>query len=397
MKNTLITTLAALTMLVGCNKNGMNLPQGGAFTATITEQPELCKAKVTFENDGAEGFIINWDLNDYASINGVTYKTTTGGGVTSGFVPQLSGNEAVANPGTPKWEVYFPSDIKTTKNNNTTDDPNDVWPLYLGTSQIYEANSVNKMPMRAVSDDENLAFRCITGIIQVNLKCTGGSMVIKSIKLQTKDKPLGGPFVMEGDKAVCTNTSNTPITLKDANGITIYADGYTAFNLYAPENEYTSLTITLYDDKDATKVITLKAGKSIIVERSKITPINLTIDPADFGGSDQENPETPSDLKIIRYTTSDNQTVTPALPNGYSIINNEIVNGIGVMTLNLNVQTIAQRAFENKTTLTSIELPSCTSTLGNLCFLRMHIACKRQVILISDKYRSQCLLRMQQS
>ena len=360
MKRTIMmAAVAAAAILTGCNKNEMNLPQGKTFTATISEQPEICDTKVTFENDGNGGFVINWDVNDYASINGVTYKATTGGGTRTEFVPQIAGNVAAENSGSPKWEVYYPYDIKNTKNSTTTDDPDDVWDLYLGTSQVYEENSVNKMPMRAVSDDENLSFRCLTGIIQINLKCKSGRMVIKTIKLQTKDKPLGGPFVVEGDKAVCINTSNTPITLKDEDGITINSEGYTAFNLSAPENEYTSLTITLYDENNVQTAINLRAGKRIIVERGKITSINLTL-----GAIEQTQ-----DPKTIVYTTSDGNVIdNPPVPNGYTIESNVYANGIGVITFNKAVLTISDRAFEGKTTLTSITFAESVSKIGNYAF-----------------------------
>ena len=78
MKRTIMmAAVAAAAILTGCNKNEMNLPQGKTFTATISEQPEICDTKVTFENDGNGGFVINWDVNDLASINGVTYKAKT--------------------------------------------------------------------------------------------------------------------------------------------------------------------------------------------------------------------------------------------------------------------------------------------------------------------------------
>lgn len=381
MKRTIMmAAFAAAAILTGCNKNEMSLPQGKAFTATITEQPEMSDAsRVTFEDDANGGFVINWDANDLASINGVTYKAKTGGGVTSDFVPQTAGKEAVENSGSPKWEVYYPHEITNTKNGTTKDDPDDYWPLYLGTSQAYEENSVDKMPMRAVSDDESLAFICLSGIIQVNLKCTSGSMTLKNIKLQTKDKPLGGPFVVEGDKAVGTNTTNTPIVLScekrsgsvvTVPGKVIDSEGYVALNLSAFDGTYPTLTITIANDQNVTKAISLKAGKSIIVERAKITRINLTIDPADFesgagGGDDTEV----SEDRIIRYTTSDGAIVTPAyLPNGYSIVSNVYENGVGTMTFSIKVQTISARAFEGFTTLTSMELPDCLTNISNYAF-----------------------------
>ena len=120
MKRTIMmTAFAAAAILTGCNKNEMSLPQGKAFTATITEQPEICDTKVTFENDGNGGFVINWDENELAAINGVTYKAKTGGGVTTEFVPQYADKTAEENSDSPKWEVYFPYDIKNTKNNTT--------------------------------------------------------------------------------------------------------------------------------------------------------------------------------------------------------------------------------------------------------------------------------------
>lgn len=340
--STILIAGALMTWFSSCDKNEAVPSAGQPFTCIIAEQPEPIEPGLrTTLSESAGGYDIHWVNNDLITINGVKYKAAGSSGTTATFNPNTVGVEAEPNDSSPIYEAIYPNTIWEQYHNGT---------LYFSSGQTYVANNVSKLPMRAVSDDTDLYFKCLTGVLRINLATTSGSLTLTKIRLQA-NVPMSDTFILDGDAAVCNSGKQGAVTMSPNVELTTTP---TCFHFAIPANSYTSFDIQLTDGSDEIKYYSLKSGSTIKVERAKISTLTLPVDPVKFG-----------EAKKIFYTTSDGNTITPT---GLSPTSNTYADGLGIMVFSDNVTNIPANAFADKATLTSISLPPTVTSIGANAF-----------------------------
>lgn len=133
------------------------------------------------------------------------------------------------------------------------------------------------MPMYAHSEDTNLQFKNLCGVLKICVKKDQISAV-KRIRVSS-NQSLSGYFTVENDGAKLSDgTGDVTITYDEAVATT--AEGR-IFYIAVPPQTYDYLKIELdADGSGFTKVITTKQGYSIVVDRNKIYPVNQAYDSA---------------------------------------------------------------------------------------------------------------------
>ena len=74
---------------------------------------------------------------------------------------------------------------------------------------------------------------------------------------------------------------------------------------------------------------------------------------------------------VIKYTSTDGKIVTPYSTTAFgnaTIISNTYEDGVGYLKFDSKVTFIDEKAFSGKTTLQSIEIPDCVTSIGNNAF-----------------------------
>lgn len=231
------------------------------FKASI-EEPQL--TKTTLSNDGEGGYNILWAATDRigikcpsrysmyrpseeAATSSLIYVTGLDGGVTGYPV-----------------EAYYPSTLYT----------KEAGVASLPIERSVTNGVLTEFPMYAYSSDENLSFKNLCGVLRLQLSGTGdaqiGTIVISA------DEALSGVFTPEADggayKAVATGLNKLTVNLSgSARTISEGCDLW----LPVPAGSYTNLAIKVYKSDNTS--YSLKTAKSaIVVQRSRITTINLT-------------------------------------------------------------------------------------------------------------------------
>ncbi len=177
----------------------------------------------------------------------------------------VSGNAAAE----PIYRAYYPATIYNDGS------------LALPATQDYVANNIGKSPMYAESNTSGLGFKNICGIVRINLKTNQPGITVQSITLQA-ESPLSGPInnasTLASDGYAASLSGSAGVTLNCGAGVGIDNVAYTPFLIAVPANEtgYSSFAITVTTVSGAYQTFTVKSGSSIVVERSKITDINLT-------------------------------------------------------------------------------------------------------------------------
>ena len=99
--------------------------------------------------------------------------------------------------------------------------------------------------------------------------------------------------------------------------------------------------------------------------------------PVDPENPEPENPELPSDEKVIYYTTSDNAPVKLSASTGFGgiLISNEYdtENNLGKLTFSTKVKCIPANAFKSST-INTIVIPEGVTEIGDNAFFESHIS-----------------------
>lgn len=147
--------------------------------------------------------------------------------------------------------------------------------------QDYVADNIGKSPMYAESSSSSLSFKNICGIVRINLKTNQPGITVQSITLRA-ESPLSGPIsnaaTLAGDCYAAAVSGASDVTLNCGSGVGIDNLAFTPFLIAVPVNEtgYAGFSITVNTTTGAYQKFTVKSGTKIVVERSKITDINLT-------------------------------------------------------------------------------------------------------------------------
>lgn len=313
--------------------------------------------RTDFSDNGDNTYTILWKAGDAINVNGISLSLQTsdqpdgyGPGQTRG---NFSGPWAPSGNGSsPIYKVVYPASIFGT-------------PGSLPTEQTYvSGDNIANFPMYAESDTKSFEFHNLCGIIRIGLK--GDTRSVSSITLVDTDdtpKPLSGPYTVSSNTAVISSgTNGTSLICSPA--VALNASDFEYFNITVPANTYGKLKIMI----EATDgyIWTLTAKNAITVERSKITPINLS------------SPKFKNEKTQITYTTYSNKKLSNSkynggssatfLGDGLSIISHTFDNNVGVITLSGNVTRIGDNAFQNQSDIVTITIPSTVASIGASAF-----------------------------
>lgn len=76
----------------------------------------------------------------------------------------------------------------------------------------------------------------------------------------------------------------------------------------------------------------------------------------------------------IWYTSEDGNIVTPAQASSLpTIVSNTYIGGKGIIKFATDVTSIGNSAFDNRTKMTSVEIPDSVTSIGNSAFWAIHI------------------------
>lgn len=249
MKKVLLFAFAAL-LLTGCQMSDYapSISRGyKVFTGTIVDED----TRAALVGDG-DIYHVTWNLDDKILINDLPFKATVGDVTTTYFAQDTTGDNSNEPPAAPYKAVY---------------------PYTIGRGmpsvQNYAGNNVEILPMYAESDNENLAFKNMTGILKLNIRTSDAGIVVKKIVI-TADQPMSGEYTVENYAAVISSGTEG-VTLNCGEGVAISDDPVPVpFLVTVPANTYTGMTIKVYTVDGKVASVKMKSGASVTVERSKV-------------------------------------------------------------------------------------------------------------------------------
>jgi len=302
-----------------------------------------------------DGYQFSWTVGDYIAANGVVYKASNCKGQSAMFAPHNPEEEALARDGSPRYEAVFPHAITTTANREGRN--------YLSSTVSYKEGVLGRFPIFATTDEDQLYFKNVTGVLRLRLKTEEDPFTLTQIRLVANkadgsNSALSDEFVIEDGAAVSTSTLVGALVMKPNKsiGTTEEAFGFPVF-----PGTYPKLTITLTRDNGSTKILSFE---NVSFERSVITTIHATISFASGGGQGGGT----DDGSRIEYTSSDGEIVTPGVFTVAKILSNEYKDGKGIITLDRVLTQLQAKSFMDCTTLKTIVIPATVVKIGNNSF-----------------------------
>ena len=312
-----------------------------------------------------EGLLLRWTADDRISIfNKNTYnqqyRFAGETGDNAGGFDKVAGSEfATGNAISHVVSVYpYQSTTKISESESLT--------LTLPAEQHYAENSfgLGANTMVSVTADNFLQYKTVGGYLRLRLYGEGVSVSSITLKGNNDEKlagkatvtmPLDGtPTVTLAEDAMdqISLVCDTPVTL----GAT--AEESKDFWLVVPPVTFSKgFTVTVSGkggvfEKSTEKAVTIERNKL-----SKMAPIEVELTPT-------------QPRNVIYYTSSDGNVITPNNPDvfGASILSNEYVEGLGVITFDGDVTSIGDSAFSGCTSLTRITIPERVTSIGNFAF-----------------------------
>lgn len=271
--------LSAALTLFSCTRE--TLDQEREDIVVISANIEDDTTKTTLSGNDTEGYDVVWTKGDSFKIGQATFTLSEGAGTKSGKFTCTASQLKKLQNGT--FTVYFPSTY------------NGTWPA----AQNYSGDGLfTNYPMKAsvtVADlqvPESISFRNEGGILRLTVDATEQPepVVVNSVTVSAAE--------LDGS-----------ISLYSGDGVTIDEDMAEDFYIALPAGEYTGTTITFntLDGKVFKK--SMKAGNSLVVERSAITT-------AQFSVKDYTEPFPDGVLPGV-FSVSDSKTVVFSRGNLY--------------------------------------------------------------------------------
>lgn len=354
----------ATAMVASCStqEEDFRTPQQNdvVFYASF-EQPAEVGTRVYANED----LLLRWTADDRVSIfNKITYnqeyKFLGETGDNAGGFSRVDNAEFVTgNPISHVLSVYpYQASTKITEEEVVT--------LTLPAEQHYAVNTfgLGDNTMVSVSSDNVLQYKSVGGFLRLSLY--GDGVTVSSITLKgnngeklagkaTITMPLDGvPNTAIADDATTeiTLVCDTPVAL----GAT--AEESKDFWLVVPPVTFSrGFTVTISGkgvafEKSTENTVTIERNKL-----SKMAPIEVELAPT-------------QPRNVIYYTSSDGAVVTPNKTDvfGASILSNEYVDGLGVITFDGDVTSIGNLAFYGCSSLSSITIPEGVTTIGTSAF-----------------------------
>ena len=261
--------VAAIAVLSSCTSDnevaGNLTPKEGqdSFTATI----ETGSTRTTL-GTGDNANKVLWSANAQISINGTAYTLSKGEGTTQAT---FTGSDGLTSP----YQAYYPASLY-----NSTSKAYE-----LPAEQTYEAGAISNLPMYAESNDHNLVFKNLCGVLAITVPQSEMSTV-SSITVYA-DQQLNGAISVNynsGNPTVSFSPAQSAddykkVTLTFASAKTIGSEGET-FYIAVPANTYSSLGIVVEGEKTVTNgtvaaKLMKSTGSSMPVQRNHIYSINF--------------------------------------------------------------------------------------------------------------------------
>lgn len=219
--------------------------------------------RTSLSGDDASGYQVLWSEGDVITLAdgwNSEFTLSEGAGTTTGaFV-------GTSQEGDGTFQVFYATDGK--------------W--LFGRSEYKDLNMLNSTPMAAsvtIQDGEASLtdFKNLCGFLRLTLKGTGS---VSEIRVHA-EKPLNGRFDIDktdGHAIVEESDLDSKYvnTLECGDGVEISADGKD-FYISMPQGDYEGIRIEIADYIGRTCTKTLKAGNTLNITRSKITPVTLNV------------------------------------------------------------------------------------------------------------------------
>lgn len=253
-----LMTLVSIFSLVACQKEG-----DGKILFTATIETPSTQSKTAITNTG----VMTWLNGDQIAVfdnggNGVVSHLTatpTGNHKTADFT-LVSGYE---EPSDGPYYAIYPASIATTYNTIT-----------LPTEYTYDGSRFDA-PMYAYSNNNQLVFKNLCGVMQLNLTANKS---INSIVITT-DQAIAGEFSLDYNGgnpnmiAPQNNNGNT-LTINFDNSVDCSGSGQN-FYVYLPIGNYSEMSITFYSTDASYCTKSLQSGQTFIVGRNTLNPLNF--------------------------------------------------------------------------------------------------------------------------
>ena len=252
--------------------------KSNVFTATV--ESSITRTALSNDTNVLGCYSLFWMSGDEISISDYTttafFKTTSNLSSSAEFVC----DEGKISYKASEYVAFYPSTI-------TLDN------MILPAKQTYVEGNVANFPMRAVASNKNLAFKNLCGIIRFSLKSEeNNQFAISSIALSA-DKGMSGTFSIGDDNAaIVTGTDGVVLECLEPELLNISKE--TDFNIIVPQGSYNSMRVKISDDKG--NEVNLVAEASVVVKRSEITCLSLTIFKATFDALLENIPITDSNV-----------------------------------------------------------------------------------------------------
>lgn len=265
MRRILFVLLPALLVFSGCAKEKPQKPDTAPVFTGVIEQGITTKSTVSYD-PAIMRYLVNWQTTDLVRINEAKYSVAPESPATKATFTKVAGDvpagtykacvpydKAYYDGGTMK--VTFPSTI-----NNVYHDIS-FWPMY------------------AESTSTELAFKNLAGLVAISI-LNPSSQKVKSVKITSSGYYLSGEADIVADvpgwKASLPSGSDN-ITV-DCSAAPLDVGSWNYVFVPVPPKEYgQNFTITITYEDDTMTVKNVKAGSSIVVQRSKVTSIALNL------------------------------------------------------------------------------------------------------------------------
>ena len=254
MKKIFILSLAALALLSACKKDPLT-DTTNSFTATIEQSGD----KTTLN-----GYSVEWVNGDAIIVNGETLTTNGPTGDNHTQTTFTSENTVALNGSTPNYKAYYPASYYHDG------------AMHLPATQDYDAttNGISNLPMYAQSDDHDLVFKNLCGVLAITVNSSDFTSV-SSIDVYSNTWMNGAFTVDASDNYSMTFTG----TIADANKKVTLSMGTTPVSITTSQVFYIAIPagthnlIIKVNGNNTSKVMATKAANGITIVRNKIYSI----------------------------------------------------------------------------------------------------------------------------
>lgn len=372
----IIAGISASIILLGCDKN-TPLPVNDGEEVAITCITEQAKVRTDLSGNDNAGYYVTWASGDKIRTqsgtkgSALTVTNASAGSTTATFTGTLGIDENATS-----LAALYPSNYPLGSSSALSVTAQNA---YVG-DQKYKADGPEFFPMYAYADEQNpevLHFSNILGIIRIDLTNSGSDVItIRNVSYSASSALIGSWNYVEVSSGVykAVNKSGKALTLDCGAGVDIAAGASASFWVSAFDGTYSDFAFTLTDAAGKQLEVSLKSGKSFVVERSRISVIAIPVSASKFTAPLASNAlryTTTNGAIIGKYSAGDSfpiKTTSGASTAPITVTSHTFAGGEGLITFDANVTGIGFEAFKDCSTLRTIDVPSTVKTVGVSAF-----------------------------